>query len=294
MIEEDNKIYIPPDYSQEEVNYDSDFDDDDDDPADYEFPDDDENDVEEEELSKQQEQLNEKQMSVQSPFGQTPQWGTPSQQTTPWGTSNPSGQQTFPWQTQRPAAPVTPQYSWQFPGQQQQPAGPNVQGPTQAIRIDRPKQIVIIDVFDGLIESLASEGQPNIPPRAVYDIKLKFDVWNALRSFSPQVVYAIFPALTTDAEGKKAWQAAIKYLTYSLSSYLQIPEYNCIIIKQMVFGQPKEVIIKAIADKLNDKKAAVYVGVNSGYWGLGNGDLLAAKHCQIDYADIFQLTKGEI
>lgn len=277
--------YIEPDYTGDEVPFDSSDDDDDD-----FFPmedDDDEKEIDEE-LSKEQNKLNEQQMSS-SPFN-TPSWQqTTGQQSTPFGTPP---QPQYPWSTPTtpPTNPWIPAGSRTTPIQQQ----PQMLVPTTAIRIERPKKYVIIDLFDGIIESLTSDGKPNVPPRAPYDIKLKFDVWNAIASFSPQFVYSIVPNIPGD--DKDSWNITFQYLSTSLSSYLRLPKRNCPIVIQGVSGRRKEDILKGILKTIpeREKRNVVYIGIYSGYYNLGNEDLIAAKHCNIEYADIYQLLKGEI
>lgn len=277
--------YIEPDYTGDEVPFDSSDDDDDD-----FFPmedDDDEKEIDEE-LSKEQRKLNEQQMSS-TPFS-APSWQqTTGQQSTPFGGTP---QPTYPWSTpsQQPTSPWTPAGSRVTPVQQQ----PQMLVPTTAIRIERPKKHIIIDMFDGIIESWTSEGKPNIPPRAPYDVKLKFDVWNAIASFSPQFVYSIVPGIPGD--DKESWNVTFQYLSTALSSYLRLPKRNCPIVTQGVSGRRKEDILKGILKIIpeQERRSVVYIGIYSGYYNLGNEDLIAAKHCNIEYADIYQLLKGEI
>lgn len=277
--------YIEPDYSGDEVPFDS-FDDDDDDDI---FPmedDDDEKEIDEE-LSKEQNKLNEQQMS-NSPFS-TPSWQqTTGQQSTPFGTPP---QPTYPWSTPSTTPPSNPWNQRTTTPVQQQP---QMLVPTTAIRIERPKKHIIIDMFDGIIESWTSDGKPNIPPRAPYDIKLKFDVWNAIASFSPQFVYSIVPGIPGGDE--ETWNITFQYLSTALSSYLRLPKRNCPIVTQGVSGRRKEDILKGILKIIpeSERRSVVYVGIYSGYYNLGNEDLIAAKHCGIEYADIYQLLKGEI
>lgn len=279
--------YIEPDYSGDEIPFDSSDDDDDDDLDDI-FPTDEDDDEAEidKELGKEQNKLNEAQMSS-SPFS-TPSWQpTTGQQSTPFGGTpqpsypwtQPQQQNSNPWGP-RNTQPIAPQ--------------PQMLVPTSAIRIDRPKKHIIIDMFDGIIESWTSEGKPNIPPRAPYDIKLKFDVWNAIASFSPQFVYSIVPIMPAgDSEG---WNITFQYLTTALSSYLRLPKRNCPIVTQGVSGRRKEDILKGILHLIpeRERSSVVFVGIYSGYYNLGNEDLIAAKHCGIEYADLYQLLKGEI
>ena len=63
----------------------------------------------------------------------------------------------------------------------------------------------------------------------------------------------------------------------------------------MTQGLPKIILLKNILESGNflvDKDSCIYIGLNSGYWGLSNEDILAANSLGIDYVDIFQLING--
>lgn len=217
-------------------------------------------------------------------------------------------QQVYPWQQQRPSQSSNPVWGWgnnnnntptwgssSYWGSQQNNQNQFV-NPEPLPKIPRPKRVVICDVLDVLVESLSSENRPNILPRAIFDIKLKFDVWDKIASFGPEQVYMIYPQATLDGliGGKEGWEIAIRYISYSLATYLRIPQYNCIVVKQMIPGQPKSVTLLKILELIKNKKDAVFVGLYSGYYGLSNMDKVAADQVGIDYADLWQLIKGEI
>ena len=305
--------FISPDYSEEEekeVEYDKDTSEigeeenlDDEDIYGGPSEDDEEDEKEVEKIVEKQDTFNNKTqeenkitMGSTSPFSQ-PLWGG-SQQS--WGSPGTQQQQrvTYPWEKDKP---VTPSYqqTWQPYGfnnnvQPQNNSGqPIIQVPKESVRIERPKQAVIIDVFDGLIESYSSEGKPNIPPRGLYDIKFKLNVWDSIATFSPRYICAMYPII---AGWNRSWDIAMRYLIISLAEYLKIPEDKCILARQASSGQTKsDALENAYRLVPFGRKNVVYIGVYSGYWGLGNGDLVAAKKCGgIEYADIFQLLKGEV
>lgn len=294
--------YIPPDYSTEDQEA-------------YDQSPEEDDDIEEfdegleEKFVEEQERLNEKQQqnnrnimeNNSSPFG-APKWGS-SQQSTPWGNS-----QQPPWQQRQYQQTTAPQFNnWQSPfnngvntwnqgGPWQQNNGARNNAPTTAIRVNRPKDIVIVDLLDGLIESWNSEGKPNIPPRDIYDVRLKFESWDAIASLSPKQVFIVYSVPYLNEKGREDWDVVLKYIALALSNYLRIPSFNVIVVRKMIEGQSKEVALRCILDQIPDerRKSLIYTGVYSGYYKLGNGDLSAANNCGIEYADIYQLIRGEI
>lgn len=239
------------------------------------------------------------------PFGSAPSWGSFGNSGSSQPVNNPfsnnnnvgtGSYQSPPWQKPQPSSP-TPFFGssgWQINNNQQQ-QGPQFQGPAEPATIKSQKEIVIINLFDGLIESRSSEGRPNIIPRAIYDINLRFDVWNAVKSFTPYCVYILVSTIIPD--NNIGWNITLKYITSCLSEYLNIPESSCIVVKQMTQGLPKIVLLKNILESGNflvDKDCCIYIGLNSGYWGLSNEDVLAARNLGIDYVDIFQLINNNV
>jgi hypothetical protein len=306
-MEENNPNLIPPDYSEEQLKEDEPkeyyWDEDDGEIDDTEDDEEVNNDEAIEQLLEEQNESNEKQQTdynMSNNFAEIPQWGTPNQnQTTPpWGQQHQNNGPAYSWQ--KPITPQNPPYqSWNYGNSgTYQGNGYNraSQAPTGTTKISRPKDIIIIDVLDGLIESMTSDGKPNIHPRAIYDIKLKFDVWDALASFNPKQIYAIYPPLPIETESREIWELAFKYALSSLSSYLRLPKCSCIAVKQSAQGQPKELVLSKITGLFSEteRKKSVFVGIQSGWYGLGREDVVAAKKCNLDYADIFQLIKGEV
>lgn len=159
----------------------------------------------------------------------------------------------------------------------------------------KQKKIVICDALDCLVESYDSNGKPGVMPRAIFDLKPKFNVWEKLASFNPTKLYIIFPAegLVPSFGDTNSTVVALEYVAYSIATYLRLPRRNCLILKQMKQGIPKE---HAIASLLNeespDPSDIVYVGVRSGKWGLSSQDKDAAKALGIDYIDMFNLLNG--
>ena len=299
------KEYLEPDYSSEEVPFDR-SDAEEDDPAELEYPDDDQDDDSKvEEIVRESETFNKNKMA-NSPFGTAPQWGQPAQRD-PWNNGNNlnnNNNSSMPWQ--KPGA--TP-YTWQYPGQQQgqqggqdQPQpGQLFQGPTQAVPISRPKSTVIINLFDGIVESLSSNGVPGQLPRGTWDIRFRLEVWARVASFSPSWVFALIPEIGYDNYNNVSNPVFLdiaEYSIHALQEYLTSCGLSielCKYLSAEKIGTPRDKLIDfAVKNFTIDKRSAVYIGNHSGYFGYSNQDLLAAKHNEIDYADINQLIRGDI
>jgi hypothetical protein len=299
-ITDDDEEYIPPDYSEEETEFDKDCEDEDDIEF-YGSPSEDEDEAAEEEkveeiVNKQDDFNNKKQEEKyhmnSTPFNQ-PMWD--GQQSTPWPGTQFVGT-SMPWQQQR-ANPQPGFQSWQDYGGGYDYGGYDmnqtiIQVPKDSVRIERPKKAVIIDIFDGLIESVTSNGKPNIPPRGLYDIKFKLNVWDAIATFSPVCVCGMYPII---AGWNRHWDIAMQYMMISLAEYLKLPEQKCIFAKQSSIElQKPDILERAYRLVPFGRNEVVYIGIYSGFWGLGNGDLAAAQQCKIPYADIIQVVKGEV
>lgn len=205
------------------------------------------------------------------PQQQTSTWGGGS-----WGNGNKgfgsTGQK--PWGTTQQTAPVS--------------------GVTDYKTNQKTKRVVICDALDCLVESYDSVGKPGIIPRALWDLKPKFDVWEKIRSFNPERVYIIFPNydLIPSLGGKESTDIALAYLRRSLSAYLRIPERDCSVLRQMQQHTPKDKFLSSVIWEWKTIEEIVYIGVYSGKYGLSDGDIKAAHQVDMDYIDIFNLLQG--
>jgi hypothetical protein len=208
----------------------------------------------------------------------------PAQQTTTWGGGNSwsngnrgFGGQTKPWGTTQ-QTPV------------QQPAGGTIDCRTN----QKTKRVIICDALDCLVESYDSAGKPGIIPRALWDLKPRFDVWEKIRSFNPMRVYIIFPNydLIPSLGGKDSTDIALIYLRRSLSAYLRIPERDCSVLRQMQQHTPKENFLLSVIREWQNIEEIAYVGIYSGKYGLSDGDIQAAHQVGMDYVDVFNLLQG--
>jgi hypothetical protein len=209
----------------------------------------------------------------------------PQQQTTTWGggTWGNGGRGFSTPGQQRPWGTTTQQ-----PIIQQQPGNGNAQVNSKL------KRIVICDALDCLVESYDSAGKPGVIPRALWDLKPRFDVWEKIRSFNPTRIYIIFPNydLIPSLGGKDSTDLALAYIRRSLSAYLRIPEIDCSILRQMQYHTPKSKILSSVIGNGGNPDEIVYIGIYSGKYGLSDGDIQAAHQVGMDYIDIFNLLQG--
>lgn len=158
----------------------------------------------------------------------------------------------------------------------------------------RPKRVVICDALDCLVESYDSNGKPGLIPRAIFDLKPRFDVWEKIASFNPERLYIIFPSgeLIPSFGRPQTAKISLEYLAHSISTYLRIPRDCCFILKQMTQNLPKDRTLMSVVKDWPDKDDMVYIGIHSGRWGLSARDITAAHAVGIDYIDMYNLLKG--
>lgn len=295
----EGKEYLRPDYSEEEdPHFDesigpSEDDDDDDEISDY-----DEGEEEEkmEKLTKEQEKLKEKIMT-QTPFGQPVGGGASSSpwsqnnNSSPWEQSNnsPWGQNnnSSPWGQNKSTWGTSTGPTWGNTGNTW--GGANSVGGKK--EIDRQKEVIFCDVLDCLIETLASNGKPGLLPRGIYDIRLRFEVWDKIACFNPQKVFAMIPRnVILSSNGYNSWLVLLEYVICSLSEYLRVPYGHCQILTQKDFNQGKDILMSAALEKEQMKKEnAIQIGLESGLYGQSNRDFIASQKIGIDYVDLGQL-----
>lgn len=295
------KEYLKPDYSDEETHFDdpiggpSEDDDDDDEISDYDEA---EEDKEVERLSKDREKLTEKTMT-QTPFG-TPgggsnPWGGSNNSTwgtnnSPWGQNNNNNNSPWGGSNNRTWGNGNTGSPWGTPSSSSPTWGGGT-GTSGKKEIDRDKDYVFCDVLDCLIETLASNGKPGLLPRGIYDMRLRFEVWDKIACFNPKKVFAMIPRnLILSSNGYNSWEVLLNYVICSLSEYLRVPYGNCQILTQIDFNQGKDLIIGAVIknEKINPA-SAIHIGLESGLYGQSNRDVLAARRIGIDYIDLGQL-----
>lgn len=274
----EGKSFIPPDYSglgEEELQFDADLSGDDDDDGD-----DDLEDIEESEHEKIVEEFEENKMSFGSGFGSPsspkPTWGsgwgeTNKQENNWWGSNNTQQSNNGGW--------------WNTGGN-----GWGGQKPNQnEVPINREKRVIFIDFLDGLMETYQSNGQPGFLPRAVYDLKPRFEVWTKLAAFNPSYVFGIIQKeFLNDINGIDGWSMVLESWCCCLSSFLR-KQYGCAqILMSTSIYQPKEWVISNVLENLR-KEDCIYIGLQSGLYNQSNQDLVTAQKCGIDYVDLNQL-----
>lgn len=306
----EEKEYLPPDYSGEsDVPFDKDLSGDDDD--DDDFDDEEEDDSAEEEAAIEsyldsQEKFNQKTMNQNNYGGSVPGWGNNQQpwkpagstwpnqggqnySSSPWGPpATPPQQNVGPWNNNTNnrtpwgnPAPATPSWGNTWGAQ---PKGPQKEVP-------RGKRIIFCDVLDCLIETQQSGGRPGLIPRGIYDVRLRFEVWDKIRCFNPVQIYAMIPrSLILSSNGSNSWKVLLEYVSCSLSEYLRIPYQECQILTQQEVGQNKTDMIRAVLLRgAARREESIMIGLDSGGYGQSDRDIRAAGDNGIDYMDLGQL-----
>ena len=299
---EDEKQYIPPDYSGHPGEDDEDI-----------FQEIDEDEARIEKLLDEQEKFNEKlanegreeivykpspwnqqEVTMSSPFGNTgSSWGNNSNGKAPWEQNNQNNKPS--WQQNSGSSWGSSSGGWSGSSWGQKKEDPKPVTTTITSGGGNRKKVVICDALDCLYESWESNGRPNILPRAIFDLKPKFEVWDKIASFNPQKIYVIFPAgeLVPSFGNRESAEVALEYIAQSVSTYLRIPRRCCVILKQMQQGLPKEKTLMGAVKDWKNAADMVYIGICSGRWGLSSRDMDASHECGIDYIDMYNLLDGK-
>ena len=139
------------------------------------------------------------------------------------------------------------------------------------------------------METYQSDGRPGFLPRAVYDLKPRFEVWTKIGAFNPSYVFGIVQKeFLNDINGIEGWSMVLESWCCCLSSFLR-KQYGCAqILMSTSIYQPKEWVISNALSNLK-KEECIYIGLQSGLCNQSNQDLVTAQKCGIDYVDLNQL-----
>ena len=271
--------FIPPDYSElmreEELPFDSDLSGDDEEDELVS-----EEEIEEEKIVEELEESKEH-MSFGTGFGSSgaskPSWGSGwgdqgTKQNDWWGSSGSQSSGNNGW--------------W---GPSGNGWGTPKQGNQEQQQINREKKVIFIDFFDGLMETYQSEGRAGFLPRAVYDLKPRFEVWTKIAAFNPSYVFGIVQKeFLNDINGIEGWSKVLDGWCCCLSSFLRKQYGSAQILLSTSIYQPKEWVISNALMNLR-KEDCIYIGLQSGLYNQSNQDLIVAQKCGIEYIDLNQL-----
>lgn len=282
--ENENTNYIPPDYSDENVEDDSDFDED--------TTDEDEGILET--IEDEKHKTEERKEMISTPFSSDS--GSGSSQ---WGNSGNSSNPGSPWSQQNSSSSIWQQSTRPSWGSSNSPSWGSSFGSiqnNQKQEIPRKKKVVFCDFLDCMVETYQSNGLPGLKPRDIYDLKPRFNVWEKLAAFNPEKIFAMIPPNTlSTTNGSDGWQVTLAYWCSCLSAFLNIPYTNCQVLSQTIIGQPKEyAIIQTLQTHRIARPDAVYVGIYSGVCGQSDRDINAARISEIDYIDLNTLLNSMI
>lgn len=285
---DENEKFIPPDYSnledKDELPFDTDLssdnDDDDDDDVMEGLDIESDEDTEKEKIVEQLETTKNMGPTFDNGFGQTrPSWN--------WGSTQQKQSNDF-WSTPGSSGNTGGSGGWWNQPSNNGWGSPKTGGNNQE-PINREKKIIFIDFFDGLMETYQSNGQPGFLPRAVYDLKPRFDVWTKIAAFSPELVFCIAQKeFLNDINGIEGWSKVLDGWCCCLSSFLRKQYGSAQILLSTSIYQPKDWVISTALVNF-DKKDCIYIGLQSGLINQSNQDLVTAQKCGIDYVDLNNL-----
>lgn len=275
--------YIPPDYTgfpgeDDEDEFDDDFDD---------------------ELLEDEQEIETEQVLDNSVIGNNNNSTPFGNGTNAWGSSN-----SAPWE--KPVVNNQPTWggSWGSNnngttawGQSSWGSNNSTQNNGDVVQNVNPKRkkVLICNALDCVVESYDSNGKPGILPRAVFDFKPRFDIWERLASFGAEKVYIIFPPIELiPGLTVENLMTAMNYVSSGLAAFLRIPSSNCISISPQNPKSTMAFSLRCLIPDVNieNKDNIVFVGVHSGRWGLSSVDLDTAHDLGVDYIDMFSLMKG--
>lgn len=301
--EEEERKYIPPDYT-EAANKSEDEDDDDIDIDDLDDIEDDDDPAEEEEILSIRESLPEVAPEDDLPFSNDPEppqtnsrpfFNNPQQQQKPmaWTPNNNqpwSGQPSWQPQT-NPTNPWAPKPAQSSPWGAQRTGG-NIWAPqgtanTQMQELDRGKRIIICDVLDCLICTLEGSQRSGLIPRDIWDVQLRLDVFDSFRRFSYiERIYAMIPKdLIQNSTSPDNWKSLLDYVARSLASFIRVPSQAVQIVTQSFIAQPKEDMIRCVIKDI-PREDIVYIGTQSAGPGQSSVDIDCARALEVDYIDL--------
>ena len=294
-IYDEPRTYLAPDYDR------SDDDDDDDDDIE-DFDEDIDEDGEDEAIEnfldnqEKQKEINNNNTTTVNNMQSSSLFGSTPSQTSGWGNSGSSWGNTTPQNNPSPWTMNNNNSSpWGNTGTQRtgfwgSGTGTSHWGSSSNLEkkeIDRSKRVIVCDVLDCLVETLQSNGKPGLLPRGIFDIRLRFEVWDKIACFAPDKILATVPRtiLSNSSNGSDSCRVLLEYVVCCLSEYLRSPYQVCQIVLQTEIGQPKEEVLSRVLGDI-PKESIIMLGINSGLYGQNNRDQLAAMRCGIDYIDL--------
>ena len=212
--------YLRPDYSEEEeLPYDSGPSEDDDDDIDEDISNDQEDEGKIETFLDRQENLNNKYMQSSGAFttgnngnnnggsswgnnGSSP-WSQNNGNNSSWNSGSSWSRNTTPWSPSSGS-------SWNS-GNNNSPWNNNGTNGGKK-ELNRDNKVILCDVLDCLVETYQSGGKPGLIPRGIYDVRLRFEVWDKLGCFTPDRIYAMVPKqFLLSSNGSQSWKIMLEY-----------------------------------------------------------------------------------
>lgn len=227
----------------------------------------------------------------------------PYYQSSPWGNRN-QVNTVYPWQHQSP-------YQQQVTQPIQQPAQPkpnkassiwsqenNMPGRLDnpwkdidlsgKIKFPRNRDTAIIDLIDGAVESLQSNGRRGLIPRGLYDIRLRFDFWDNLINSGAKYFIIVCP----NGLDPNKWKPLYKYIISAMADYMSIPKNNFVLSIPRYDGEDKNVMLLREFEKVwvSLKDRTMMIGTRGGSAYESDSDIKLAGFLGIPYYSIDEFT----
>lgn len=167
--------------------------------------------------------------------------------------------------------------------------------------LNRNKRIIFTDLLDCVIESY----QPPQQPRGMYDIRIKFPVWDKLACFSPDYIFILSNQRLDSEVAEKYYYVLSQYVSWALADYVRIPVNNCRCLisngfdRNSKYTKPGTGLIHAALKKYvpdcakNYKKGdMIVIGAASGGLNQSDRDARMAAKFGCDYLSIEQLLRS--
>ena len=158
------------------------------------------------------------------------------------------------------------------------------------IRLPRDRDTAIIDMIDGAVESLQSKGRKGMMPRGLYDVRLRFDLWDFLMNSGAKYIVLSCP----NTMEPRRWMPLYEYVISCMADYMSVPRENFVLAVPRYYGQEKNDLL--IDQLKNDwhiiKNRAILIGQKGGGAYESDDDMRLSKILGIPFYQINNFTNN--
>lgn len=161
----------------------------------------------------------------------------------------------------------------------------------------KTKSILFTDLDGTLIETISGEDHP----KGVWDVKIKFDVWDKIKEQFPNLTHIFIVTnqggIETGKTNPEHFRSKLEWIGDCMDEYWNssvsidgraCPSHN----DNDSFRKPNTGMFKSLCEQynMNDKTQMIMLGDASGKEGnFSDGDRKAAENFGIDYIDVTEL-----